>query len=99
MKLKKEQYISLFFLVFFIFIKTAGLHTVLHSNDEINNNECDICEFVVTSDNSSHTANKQIIFEPLALHNYNIKIFYKYNFQFVQNQVDTSLFSRPPPVV
>jgi hypothetical protein len=96
---KKEQYISIFFLAFFIFIKTAGLHTILHSNDDLDSKECEICEFVDTSNNSPHVANEQISFEPYIQHNYNNKVFYKYTFQFVQNQIDTSLFSRPPPLV
>lgn len=96
---KKEQYISIFFLAFFIFIKTAGLHTALHSNDDLNSNECEICEFVDTSNDSSHIASEQVSFESLIQHNYNKNVFYKYTFHFTHNQVDTSLFSRPPPAV
>ena len=96
---KKEKYISIIFLAFFIFIKTAGLHAVFHSNDDLNSNECEICEFVDTSNNSLHLESGQISFSTTIQHIYNKKVFYTYTFQFVQNQIDTSLFSRPPPLV
>jgi hypothetical protein len=96
---KKEKYISILFLAFFIFIKTAGLHTVFHSNDDLNTNECEICEFFDTSNNSPYLASEEISLASTVQHNYNNKVFYKYTFQFAPNQIDTSLFSRPPPLV
>jgi len=96
---KKEKYISILFLAFFIFIKTAGLHTVFHSNDDLDSNECEICEFVDTSNNGPHVASGQISFTPPTQHSYNKKVSCTYTFQFVQNQIDTALFSRPPPIV
>lgn len=97
--LRKKQYTSLLLLVLFIFIKTAGLHTILHSDDDLHSKECDLCEFVVVSNNTPFTASEQISFEEPVQHNYNKHIFYEYSFQFVQDQIEISLFSRPPPIV
>lgn len=96
---RRKNYISLFFLVFFIFIKTAGLHSISHSEESIDDIECDVCEFVVSSNNTPVLSSEQVSFEPHLEHNYNKKVCFKYSFQFVQNQIESSLFSRPPPVV
>lgn len=97
--LSKKQYTSIFFLVLFIFIKTAGLHTILHSDDDLHSKECELCEFVVVSNDTPFTTDEQVSFEQPVQHHYNNHVFYEYTFQFVQDQIESSLFSRPPPIV
>lgn len=95
----RKKYISFFFLTAFIFIKTVGLHAFIHSEDDFNNTECDICEFVITSNNSPYIASEQFSFEKPVQHNFDKQFFDEYSFQFTQNQLDTTLFCRPPPLV
>jgi hypothetical protein len=82
-----------------MFIKTVGLHALSHSEEENIFSDCDVCEFVVTSDNSPFSPNEQISFEQPIQHYYNKQVFYEYAFQFVEDQIESSLFSRPPPIV
>jgi hypothetical protein len=96
---KKKQYISTVFLVFFIFIKTAGIHSITHANDDLNSLDCDICEFVETSNNTPFTSVSQTSFEQPHQQSYYSKTVHTYTFQYVQNTVNTALFGRPPPVV
>ena len=95
---KKEQFISILFLIFFIFIKTVGVHSIAHANDDLNNLDCDICEFVETSNNTPFTSTSETSFEQPNQHTYYKKHVHTYTFQYVQNQIDTVLFGRPPPV-
>lgn len=94
---KNKQYISLFFLVFFMFIKTAGLHALSHSENDLNINDCDLCEFIVTSNNNLFTDDNQVYDKPIINSNYCSYTSFYYNYLFSQDQIDSLLFSRPPP--
>ena len=93
---RRKQYISIFFLVFFISIKASGLHALSHSESDFNFNDCDLCESV-TSNNIPLNTNSEIIFEPIILKNYNSKPQSYYCYLFTKNQVNNTLFCRPPP--
>lgn len=93
---KFKQHISIVLLTIFVLIKLAGLHELTHSDNQ-QDNDCEICEYVVSSNKTPFVANEQFVFKQPVLHNYDKQLFYEYSYQFVQNQIDNNLFSRPPP--
>jgi len=95
---KRKQYISLCFLIVFIFIKTIGLHALSHSEDEIDFNDCDLCEIVVNSNDTPFNINNQVLdIKPILINNYNKQPLFYYSYLFTRKQVDNALFCRPPP--
>lgn len=96
---KSKQYISLFFLVVFAFLKTSSLHALSHSDNDFNIDDCDICEFVVTSNDTPFTTDIQIEVTPIVIQNFNNQTSFYYNYLFSKNQLDSSLFCRPPPTL
>lgn len=95
---KAKQHIAFIFLTFFILMKVVGLHTFVHSEGE-KEEHCEVCEYVITSNSIPLTTNQQIVVEQTVQHSYNKQEFYEYSYQFIQNQIDNTLFCRPPPTV
>lgn len=95
---KIKQYIALLFLSLFMFIKTVGLHSFVHSEEE-KEEHCDICELVIITNTIHFLANKEAKIERIILHNYKRQSFDKYVYLFVKNKIDKTLFCRPPPTV
>lgn len=93
---KFKQHISLFFLIFFISLKLVGLHEFTHAEEEYHDN-CDICEYVITSNTTPVIICEKIIIEQPTQQIYNRFIFFEYGYLFTQNQIGTTLFCRPPP--
>lgn len=93
-----KKHISLFFLAIFAFVKFVGLHEFAHSEEELFE-DCELCEYVVTSNKVSFVANESFVFEQVILLNLIEELPYEYSYQFTNNQIDNSLFCRPPPVV
>ncbi len=93
-----KQYIALFYLIFFIGIKSVGLHAFAHSDTEFDN-DCDVCEFTISSKKVPFIKNQQFELKELSEHNHQEKTFVAYTYQFTQQQIDNTLFCRPPPVI
>lgn len=96
--LKIKQHIALFFfLTFFIIIKFVGSHALVFHDDQ-HYEDCNLCEFIITSNSNPVTIDYQILVEhPTIQHNYNKQLFYDYSYKFVLNQITNTLFCRPPP--
>lgn len=94
---KAKQHIAFLFLTFFILIKTVGLHTFVHSEEEEKDEHCEVCEYVITLNTTPFAQNQQILVEKLVQHNYNKQEFNEYSYQFIQTKIDNTLFCRPPP--
>lgn len=95
---KRKQYISLFLLVFFMFIKTAGLHALSHSESDLTIDDCDLCEFVVTSNETPFNTTIQVLSKPI-ITNYCNKPLPYYYYKFTQKEVNNTQFCRPPPTL
>ena len=95
---RRKQYISLFFLVFFVFFKATGLHALSHSENDFNFNDCELCEFVTSNDIPLNT-NSKVVLDPIIFKNYNSQPTVYYSYLFTQKQVDKALFCRPPPTL
>lgn len=93
-----KKHISLFFLVIFTCIKLAGLHEFMHSDSE-KHHDCDICEFVITTNTTPFLATENFDFELQIALNFEDEIFYEYKSQFVQSKITSILFGRPPPTL
>ncbi len=78
-------------------MKSAGLHALSHSENEIKINDCDLCEFVVTSSDNNFNTNNQVLFTCVVINNYNNEQAFFFNYLFIQKKINTNLFCRPPP--
>lgn len=96
---KNRQHISLLFLLFFIFIKTVGLHALSHSGNELNINDCDLCELVIISNDINFTNVNQNFPESTITNNHSNYSSFYYNYLFAQEQINCALFCRPPPTI
>lgn len=92
-----RKHIALCCLIFFVGIKFIGLHALSHY-DDIHYSDCEVCEYVVTSNKTSFIAEELITLELPFEHHFQKQLFYGYSYQFEQRQIDQALFSRPPPV-
>lgn len=91
-----KKHITLFFLIFFISTKLISLHSLTHEEED-HHDDCEICEHIIALNTTPYTINARIIVEQLVHNNFKKQSFYEYSYQFVQNQIDKSLFCRPPP--
>lgn len=93
-----NKHIAFLYLIFFISIKFIGLHVLSHDNDKLYE-DCEICEYVIVTNEVPFVANGQILLRPSVECNYNILTFYGYSCPALQNKTSTNLFCRPPPAV
>ncbi|WP_188599206.1 hypothetical protein [Polaribacter pacificus] len=95
--LKTRKYISLVFLTFFILMKTVGLHSLKHFDENLEE-YCEACEFAITANTTPLIAENPITFEASTHHFFKKKNTpLHYSFVVVKNNIDSTLLSRPPP--
>ncbi len=85
-------------MILFISIKMCSFHFLTHSETK-HTNECDICEYIITSNEVFFTKNDLIQIEKPVNFYLNKQVCYAYSYQFEKHQELTQLFSRPPPKV
>ena len=96
---KNKQHIVLFFLIFFISLKLVGLHSLDHFEETGHVNDCDVCEYVLTSNEVPFLPEEPTIVELVIAHNYYKKEFTSYSYMYTQHYIYSSFFGRPPPSV
>lgn len=90
-----KKHTSLFFLIFFISFKLLALHSLSHNSEHPDN--CDICEYIITSNTTPFLASSTALYKEFIQNNYNKQPFYIYSHQFTQTKIDSNIFYRPPP--
>lgn len=90
-----KKYIGVLLLTIFVSLKLVSLHEFTHTDEH--DDDCEICEYVISLNTTPFTAIENISVENFILHNYNKQLFYEYTYKFAQNLVNTTLFCRPPP--
>lgn len=93
-----KKHITLFYLILFIGIKFIDLHTYEH-NDYESYEDCDICEYVESTDKTFYLVDGLYIAEQTKQQYFSQQFFNEYSYIFVEKYRNNSLFSRPPPVV
>ncbi len=94
-----SRHIALFFLIFFISIKLVGLHSLKHFEESDHKNDCDICEYALTSNKVPSIVDEPVGVEAFVIHNHGKPLFSRYSYDFTQNHIDSCFFGRPPPTV
>ncbi|CAM1344879.1 conserved hypothetical protein [Tenacibaculum amylolyticum] len=92
-----KKHITLFYLVLFIGIKLVGLHILTHNDDHYD--DCEICEYVITSNKTHISTENFVSFEQQFFHDYNEQSFSTYSYAFITKYEHNELFSRPPPAI
>lgn len=95
---KTKHYTTLFFLSFFIFIKTGEFCHIAH-HDDTSHTDCDTCEYLFSINQIPLEVCNEILIKQLPQHLYNKEPYYKYTYIYTKNYTKTSFFSRPPPTV
>lgn len=96
---KYRKHIGLFFLAIFLVIKFAGIHEFMHSDNDEHTSDCEICEFVITSNATPFATSDTVTINEPVVENYKTISYYSYAYYYSKRYLDTSLFSRPPPMV
>jgi len=94
-----SKHIALFFLIFFISIKLVGLHSLKHFEESDHKNDCDICEYVITSNKVPSIIEEPAGLEAFVDHDHDKPSFSGYSYDFTQKYIDSCFFGRPPPTV
>lgn len=93
-----KQYIALFFLTVFIAIKAVGLHALTHSGENDEEHNCEVCEYVITTNKVPLIVSEIVVIEPLVHFICNKELFSEYSYIFTKTNAKNTLFCRPPPV-
>lgn len=93
------KHIALFFLIFFIGIKFVGLHSLKHFEENDHKNDCDICEYIITSNKVPSVIDEPAGVEAFVIHSHSKSLFSSYSYDFTHSNIDSYFFGRPPPAV
>ncbi|MFQ3368972.1 MAG: hypothetical protein ACI8PF_000253 [Flavobacteriaceae bacterium] len=94
---KYKNNISFFLLFLFLGLKVVSLHSFTHLESDAFNNDCEICEFVIVSNETDLTTNDLISSPTQIMNLFKEQNFYAHAYKFEQSLIDNSLFCRPPP--
>lgn len=93
---KIKKHISYFLLTILLVGKLGGLHTLTHFENDLKY-DCDICEYVISANETSFLKSNSFELKEQLLTNYRDPIFVDYSYVFTKKDFFNSLFSRPPP--
>lgn len=80
-------------------IKVVSLHSFTHDESDTFDKECEICEHIIVANETDFTTNNSISSPTQIMNLFKEQNFYAHDYEFEQNQIDNSLFCRPPPTL
>jgi hypothetical protein len=92
-----KKSIVFFYLLFFISLKVFSFHALTHSDSDTG--ECDLCEFVQSSNEVSFLIDDSISVKSTVRHYFRTQVFQSTSQPLLLSRVENSLFCRPPPAV
>jgi hypothetical protein len=92
-----KKSIVFFYLLFFISLKVFSFHALTHSDSDTG--ECDLCEFVQSSNEVSFLIDDSISVKSPVRHYFRIQVFQSTSQPLLLSRVENSLFCRPPPAL
>ncbi|MDG1218888.1 MAG: hypothetical protein P8N08_01815 [Flavobacteriaceae bacterium] len=80
-------------------LKVVSLHSFTHDESDTLDNDCEICEHVIVTNETDFTTNNSISSSTQITNLFKEQNFYAHDYKFKQSQIDNSLFCRPPPTL
>ena len=96
MKCSKKP-VVFFYLLFFISLKVFSFHALSHS--ESDTGECDLCEFVQSSNELSFLEGDVVSVKRPVRHYFQTQVFQSNSQPLLMSRVESTLFCRPPPAL
>ena len=97
--IKYKNNIAFFLLFLFMGLKVVSLHSFTHDESDTLDNDCEICEHVIVTNETDFITNNSISSTTQITNLFKEQNFYAHDYKFEQSQIDNSLFCRPPPTL